>query len=176
MSLTPAQHERLADELVDQDGRLNARTPELPEEPLAETVDRPGANLVDVYGIDECLLLRRQRRVVLQRINDAKSPAEDAGPKLLSGLLRKGGRQNAVGRNPVNQDKLQNAESEACSLPRARPCDDEKPRRCGRIYSLLLLCVRTRPKLREGSDEIRNDNHCDSIAVTMKHNRAVLPD
>ena len=48
-----AQHQRLADELVDQDGRLSARSPELPEELLAEAVDRPGANLVDVYGIDE---------------------------------------------------------------------------------------------------------------------------
>ena len=154
-----AQHQRLADELVDQDGRLSARSPELPEEPLAEAVDRPGANLVDVDGIDEGLLLRRQRQVVLKRIDDVKSPAEDAGPKLLCGLLRKGGRQNAAGLSAVHEYELENAQRHTCRLTCARPRHDKNTLCCRRRDRHLLLSIRGWPEGGQRVIHILNRQH-----------------
>ena len=110
---------------------MSAGGAELPQQLLAEAVDGAGTDLVDVDRIDEGFLLDRETGVALERVNDTKAPAQDAGAKFLGGLLREGGCEDSARRYTVDEYELQDAERQARGLARAGAGDDEEPREAG---------------------------------------------
>ena len=101
-----AEHEGLADKLVDENGWLGAGRSKFPKQLLAEAVDRTGSHLIDIDRIDEGFLLDRKTCVVLERVNDTKTPTQDARAKFLGGFLCEGRCENSTGRNAIDENKL----------------------------------------------------------------------